>query len=113
MPTLKDQVLGELQAMYGKPVMDKDGKVIGRIGKDPEEPTISAEERIHQGFIQAAEAKMKDISAVLEKMSDAVLDHGLAHQSPQVGVFLPGQRVVGEPLSQADGFGPVPVATDQ
>jgi len=72
MPTLKDQVLGELQAMYGKPVMDKDGKVIGRIGKDPEEPTISAEERIYQGFIQAAEAKMKDISAVLEKMSDAV-----------------------------------------
>jgi len=76
MPTLKDQMLGSLQAMYGKPVMDKDGNIIGRIGEDPKEPEVSIEERLEKqitdGFRQNAEATMKDISAALERMSDAV-----------------------------------------
>lgn len=72
MPTLKDQVLGSLQAMYGKPVMDKDGNIIGRIGEDPKDPDVSAEEKILQGLKLGMETKMKDISTALEKMSDAV-----------------------------------------
>lgn len=72
MPTIKDQVLGELQAVYGKPVMDKDGNVIGRIGEDPKEPELSPEEKIEEGLKQAAEARMQDISAALEEMSDVV-----------------------------------------
>ena len=67
MPTLKNQVLGEMQGVLGKPVMDKDGKVIGRIGEDPKEPEVSAEEKIKQGIKQNAEAARRDIVIALEK----------------------------------------------
>jgi len=66
MPTLKDSILG-------RPVLDKDGNLIGVIGPEEEKALeISPEEKITQGLIAAGKAKQKEIEEAMNSMADYV-----------------------------------------